>query len=166
MGEREEEEQMRRVQRWSAFTVVLAMVLPMSAVAWAGEMARHAEREQVAINGEAPPAVTPDRDYGNIDAERDRLRDQDRTGVTDRVGTPTEVEPERDRVRTRSEVRCVDAVTDRPGCCPDRPVDFRVPEWCRDHEPPEINIRQLVWRLIHAGEWEMLFRLLHRLHII
>lgn len=162
---------MQRIRRWSAFAVVIALVLPVSAVAWAGEEARHLEQERVAITDEAPPEVTPDRYYGTTDADRDRVRDQDRTGVTD---TQPDVEPDRprdritDRIRDRADVRCVDRVVDRHRCCPDRPVDYELPEWCRDHEPPEtdVNIRQLIWRLIHAGEWGKLVRLLHRLHII
>jgi hypothetical protein len=46
--------------------------------------------------------------------------------------------------------RC--AVDPQPRRCPDRPDEF--------------NVRQLIWRLIKAGEWRKLFHLLHRLGII
>ncbi len=162
---------MQKVRRWSAVAVVMVLVLPISAVASAGDQARYAEQERVAIVDEAPPVVSPDLDHGDTDAERDRVRDQDRTGVTDtRPGAEQDRTRDRitDRIRDRADVRCVDRVTDRIRCCPDRPVDYELPEWCRHHEPPEtdVNIRQLIWRLIHAGEWGKLVRLLHRLHLI
>jgi hypothetical protein len=58
-----------------------------------------------------------------------------------------------DRVTDRStdRYRCVDFVTDRS---------------CVDDRHPHVNIRHLIQRLINAGEWEKLFRLLHRLGII
>ena len=31
---------------------------------------------------------------------------------------------------------------------------------------PVVNVRQMIWRLIIAGEWRQLFQLLHRLGII
>ena len=31
---------------------------------------------------------------------------------------------------------------------------------------PVVNVRQMIWRLINAGEWRQLFQLLHRLGII
>lgn len=43
-------------------------------------------------------------------------------------------------------------VDPRPARCPDR-VD-------------QVNIRHLIWRLVKAGEWRMLFHLLNRLGII
>ncbi len=63
------------------------------------------------------------------------------------------VDREIDRVRDREvdRYRCVDFVTDRR---------------CIDDRHPHVNIRHLIQRLIHAGEWEKLFRLLHRLGII
>jgi hypothetical protein len=47
--------------------------------------------------------------------------------------------------------RCVDVVNDRR---------------CIDDRHPHVNVRHLIQRLIEAGEWEKLFRLLHRLGII
>lgn len=47
--------------------------------------------------------------------------------------------------------RCIDVVTDRR---------------CIDDRHPHVNVRHLIQRLIDAGEWEKLFRLLHRLGII
>ena len=77
--------------------------------------------------------------------------------VTDRAG---------DRVTDRPSDRCRPADFDRRVCCPDRPVDDR-PDRCRDSERPlDVNLRQLIWRLIEAHEWEKLFQLLHRLHIL
>ena len=52
-----------------------------------------------------------------------------------------------------------DVVSDR--CCLHLADDH--PERCRDHE---INYRHLFWRLFHAGEWELILRLLHHLQII
>ena len=37
---------------------------------------------------------------------------------------------------------------------------------CIDHRPHDLNLRKLIWRLIHAHEWEKLFRLLLRLGIL
>ena len=72
----------------------------------------------------------------------------------------------RDRVTDRPTDRCRPADFDRRVCCPDRPVDDR-PERCRDDvRPHDVNLRQLIWRLIEAHEWEKLFQLLHRLHIL
>jgi hypothetical protein len=31
---------------------------------------------------------------------------------------------------------------------------------------PVVSVRQMIWRLINAGEWRQLFQLLHRLGII
>ena len=151
------------MQRITAVATLMALVLPLATVAAAGEQVRHAERAQVAITDEAPPAVTPVTDHGNTDAERDRVRDQDRTRIDERpVDRPT-VEPERERDRHRvRDARCSDEVTDAR-CCPDRVVDTAR---CRDAEPPEVNIRKLIWRLIFAQEWRKLFQVLHRLGII
>lgn len=62
-------------------------------------------------------------------------------------------------------------VVERPAATDERPlvrgrceVDPR-PERCPDR-PDQVNIRQLIWRLIKAGEWRMLFHLLNRIGII
>jgi len=53
-----------------------------------------------------------------------------------------------------------DTVTDRPADrVTDRPVDRRP-------EHDEINYRKLFWRLVHAGEWGLVVRLLHHLGLI
>ena len=77
-----------------------------------------------------------------VDRPVDRVRDRE----TDR-----ERDREIDRVRDRETDRCVDFVNDRR---------------CIDDRHPHLNVRHLIQRLIHAGEWEKVFRLLHRLGII
>ncbi len=96
-------------------------------------------------------------------------------GVSDRtdVRRPDRVT---DRVADRVSDRVVDRITDHrrcdrrdvrvEACCPDRPVD-RIPERCLDDERPhDVNVRQLIWRLIKAQQWEKLWQLLHRLGVI
>ena len=81
--------------------------------------------------------------------------DQSRTdGPSDRVSPPARpVDREVDQVTDRDvdRYRCVDVVTDRH---------------CVDDRHPHVNVRHLIQRLINAGEWEKLFRLLHRLGIV
>ncbi|MGI9610525.1 MAG: hypothetical protein ACR2NL_09570 [Acidimicrobiia bacterium] len=77
-----------------------------------------------------------------------------------------------------SSARPADKVTDRPSGKPsdrvtDRPTDRRVDrchelvtdqlrrDCITDKRPHDLNIRQLIYRLIHAGEWAKLVRLLH-----
>ena len=94
-----------------------------------------------------------------VDVATDNSSDRvtDIRPVTDRA---------RDRLTDRPSDRCRPADFDRRVCCPDRPVDDR-PDRCRDGERPhDVNLRQLIWRLIEAHEWEKLFQLLHRLHIL
>ena len=66
-----------------------------------------------------------------------------------------------DRVRDRMVDRVRDRETDRYRC-----VDVETDRRCIDDRHPHLNIRHLIQRLINAGEWEKLFRLLHRLGII
>ena len=66
-----------------------------------------------------------------------------------------------DRVRDRETDRVRDRETDRYRC-----VDFVTDRRCIDDRHPHVNIRHLIQRLINAGEWEKLFRLLHRLGIV
>ena len=40
------------------------------------------------------------------------------------------------------------------------------PERCRDHEVEPNNYRKLFWRLVHAGEWTMVIRLLTHLGLV
>jgi hypothetical protein len=74
--------------------------------------------------------------------------DSVRPEVTDR---PNDLVRDRETDRVRDRDRCVDFVNDRR---------------CIDDRHPHVNIRHLIQRLINAGEWEKLFRLLHRLGII
>jgi len=62
------------------------------------------------------------------------------------VDAPDRIHP--DRQRPTIHERC--QLDPRPADCPDRPV----------------SIRHLIWRLIKAGEWRLLFHLLIRLGII
>lgn len=82
------------------------------------------------------------------------------------VDRPTDsamvVRPASDTVNQPVETdRVVDRQTDRHRC-----VDFVTDRRCIDDRHPHVNIRHLIQRLINAGEWEKLFRLLHRLGII
>lgn len=66
--------------------------------------------------------------------------------------------------------RCLETLTDRR-CVDDKPTDRPVDRCLTaadhlkrcvdDHHPHDINVRQLIWRLIKAHEWEKLVRLLH-----
>ena len=55
-----------------------------------------------------------------------------------------------------------DVVSDR--CCLHLADDH--PERCRDHRVDPPNYRKLFWRLVHAGEWQLLVRLLTHLGLI
>ena len=90
----------------------------------------------------------------------------DEPAVVDLVDRPVDVRPPEvtDRsteVRDREIDRVRDRETDRYRC-----VDFVNDRRCIDDRHPHVNVRHLIQRLIHAGEWEKLFRLLHRLGII
>ncbi len=101
-----------------------------------------------ALPGLAADRVTDERvhiEQTDRPAEVDRATDRSTGQVTDRA-RPADRPADREVDR-----RCVDFVTDRS---------------CIDDRHPHVNIRQLIQRLIHAGEWEKLFRLLHRLGII
>lgn len=76
------------------------------------------------------------------------------------AGEPVRVEVV-DRPVDRVQDREVDRVSDRYRC-----VDFETDRRCIDDRHPHVDIRHLIQRLINAGEWEKLFRLLHRLGII
>lgn len=106
-----------------------------------------------------------------VDRRSDRIVDQPVDPPVDgRVTSPVDepsielVRPEvtdrpNDLVRDREIVR--DRQRDRYRC-----VDFVNDRRCIDDRHPHMNIRHLIQRLINAGEWEKLFRLLHRLGII
>ena len=109
--------------------------------------------------------------------ESDRAADRVHDGVSDETVEP-DVDPLRDRVRDRVTDRPIDREVDR---CVQERVDRRCPSdhevdrchhvadndrRCIDHKPHDVNVRKLIWRLIHAQEWEKLFRLLLRLGIL
>lgn len=75
-----------------------------------------------------------------------------------------------DRPADKPTDRCLQRLTDR-GCVDHRPSDHPVDRCLAvaendrrcldDHRPHDFNVRKLIWRLIHAHEWEKLIRLLH-----
>ena len=100
---------------------------------------------------------------GEDDAGDGAVRD---VPVTDEAPSPAPV----DVVTDKPSDSAKDAVSDRPS---DRVTD-RVTDICRKHShgdlrphcvddrhPHDFNVRKLILRLIHAGEWEKLIRLLH-----
>ena len=65
----------------------------------------------------------------------------------------------------------VTTVVERPAVDADRAQELR--RFCAAHpdhdrcpNPEVVNVRQMIWRLIKAGEWRQLFQLLQRLGII
>lgn len=90
------------------------------------------------------------------DSTADGVVDRQQNRVADRP-----VDRVTDRARDRLSDRCAEFDRLSDVCCPDRSVD-RITDRCPDH----LNVRHLIWRLIKAQEWEKLFRLLHRLHIL
>ena len=101
-----------------------------------------------------------------------------RDDVTDRatdevIDLPTDVVT--DRPTDTPNDRCRQKLVDRR-CVSDRPTDRPVdrcplttdhPRPCiDDHRPNDLNYRKLIWRLIHAHEWEKLVRLLHALGLL
>ena len=86
--------------------------------------------------------------------------------ITDEAVTDRPADPVTDKVSDRP----TDKVADRPT---DKLTD-RVTDHCRKHthgdhrphciddrHPHDFNVRKLILRLVHAGEWEKLVRLLH-----
>ena len=60
--------------------------------------------------------------------------------------------------------RCHDSITDEVRDCVEVYKCLRLadnPRRCIDVPSNDLNIRQLIWRLIKAHEWELLHRLLH-----
>jgi hypothetical protein len=97
--------------------------------------------------------------------------------VTDRpVDNPTDHPTDKatdrptDKPTNRPTDRCIQRLIDR-ACVDDRPTEPPTdrcltatdhPTWCvDDHRPHDLNVRQLIWRLINAHEWEKLIRLFH-----
>jgi hypothetical protein len=65
----------------------------------------------------------------------------------------------------------VTTVVERPAGDADSTPELRRfcsanPEHDRCPSTEAVNVRQMIWRLIKAGEWRQLFQLLHRLGII
>ena len=128
-------------------TLALVAVFPISAVA-----------EDDAPTGDAAP-----------DHVSDNVRDKPSDKVTDRI-TDRPGDKVTDRITDRPTYRCHPRVNDHPRRCvdkvpePDR-CDPRKVDQARlcidDHHPDDFNVRQQIWRLIQAHEWEKLIRLLH-----
>lgn len=65
----------------------------------------------------------------------------------------------------------VTTVIERPAVDPDSAAELRRfcaanPDHYRCPASEVVNVRQMIWRLINAGEWRQLFQLLQRLGII
>ena len=103
----------------------------------------------------------------------DRPVDKPSDKPTDRpIDRPVDKPSDRptDRPTDKPTDRCVQSVTDRL-CVDDKPTDRPTdrclasadhPRRCiDDRHPHDFNVRQLIWRLINAHEWEKLVRLLH-----
>lgn len=117
----------------------------------------------------APLAVLADEDAPTRDAVTDGVTDHVTDRITDKVtDRPSDRIHDRrtDKVMDRPSDRRTDLVTDRPI---DRPINrchISVDNQRRcldDHHHHDINIRQLIWRLIQAHEWQKLVRLLNSL---
>ena len=143
-----------------ALTPALIAALSGSALAADGEVTDVAVRDDVTDRAtdeviDLPTDVVTDR-------PTDVLTDRPTDVVTDR---PTDTPNDRCRQKLIDR-RCV---SDRPT---DRPVDRCLltadhPRPCiDDHRPHDLNYRKLIWRLIHAHEWEKLVRLLHALGLL
>ena len=86
-----------------------------------------------------------------VDVARDHRVDR----VTDRPN---------DEVVDRPRHRPTDEITDRPvDRCDHRRFAAAHERCVDDHRDHDVNIRKLLHRLFHAGEWAELVRLLHRL---
>ena len=125
-----------------------------TAVALAALMMVFGALPGMAREGATDERVVGDREVVHIGDRPVESRSVEPVSV-DAVDRPSDrpVDRETDRVRDRESDRhrCVDFVTDRR---------------CIDDRHPHVNIRHLIQRLINAGEWEKLFRLLHRLGIV
>ena len=135
-----------------ALTAALIAALPGSALAADGEFT------DVPVRDDVTDRATDEV----IDLPTDVVTDRPTDVVTDR---PTDTPNDRCRQKLVDR-RCV---SDRPT---DRPVDRCLlttdhPRPCiDDHRPHDLNYRKLIWRLIHAHEWEKLVRLLHALGLL
>ena len=104
-----------------------------------------------------------------VDNPTDHPSDKPTDRPTDR---PTDKATDRptDKRNDRPTDRCIQRLIDWP-CVDDRPTEPPTdrcltatdhPRRCvDDHRPHDLNVRQLIWRLINAHEWEKLIRLFH-----
>ncbi len=163
-------------RRWPSAGLALVMVLSFPLAAVAGE--RDSDRSHQDTTSEersseegstevpAEDGAKAEVDMVTSDHEVDRVSDKVRDVIRDRV-TDKLRDRVTDKVRDREVDRCIQRRVDR--ICPhDHPIDTCEeladnPRRCVDHHPHDINIRKLIWRLIHAQEWELLVRLLIRL---
>ena len=156
------------MRRWIA-VVVAALMMVLGALPGLADdrvTDEHAQVDQIDRPVERPSDRPLDRPSDRptdspVDRPVDRPTDRPSDGPTDQV-------PDRPADRPVDEVRPTDRQVDRPV---DREVDRRCVDFvtdrsCVDDRHPHVNIRHLIQRLINAGEWEKLFRLLHRLGII
>ncbi len=133
-----------RIRSWLSGLLVLAILGTMPMAAGADDRSR---RDQANLPGEG------------FDQPIDVVADGPSFDVPDRPGDRL---PDRlhDRVVDRQVDRVSDHVTDR---CHIRRFALTNDRCIDDHFPRDISIRKLIYRLVHAGEWNKLLRLLHYL---
>jgi hypothetical protein len=157
-----------QMRRWIAVVVAALMMVSGALPGLADERVtdERASVEQTDRTLDRPSDRPIDRPVDRpADSPVDRPVDPPADGPTDR---PADQVTDGPADRPVEEVRPTDRMMDRPV---DREVDRRCVDFvtdrsCVDDRHPHVNIRHLIQRLIHAGEWEKLFRLLHRLGII
>jgi hypothetical protein len=139
------------MKRTIAGGLTLAMLLALQGAALADDSARGHSEERDAAQVQETDVVKGDRVTDRAKTVTDRPSDKVKEHVTD----------------VRRDLRR-DVVKDRPS---DRPATDRchlvtndhVRRICKQDKPSDVNIRHLIHRLVHAGEWAKLIRLLHRL---
>ena len=95
------------------------------------------------------------------DRTTDKVTDRTTDKVTDRI-TDKVTDRITDKVTDRITDRPTDKITDRPtDRCDYRRFAATHDRCVDDHRAHDFNVRELIYRLIHAGEWEKLVRLLH-----
>lgn len=129
---------MRPAHRIMTALLALAMLVAMPMSAFANDDARVVDT----VTEQDFEVDHPVRDLPVVDVVE-----------TDRPSDRPEVDDERDK---DGEVRHRCLLTDSPRRCLHHPND----------RPHDLNVRQLIWRLIQAHEWQTLFRLLHWLGVI
>ncbi len=136
---------MRARNRVVAGSLTVALLLSFPSAAFArGD-------GDVAVKETVTDQVTDRPTDHRVDRVTDRPTDRPSGEITDR---PNDRPSDRitDRPRDREIDRCSDRVTDRVGR-----------DCIEERHPHDHNIRQLIHRLVHAGEWAKLVRLLTRL---